>query len=57
MFTLLRHPDVLARLRRNPDNVVDRTVKKVLRYEPPVHSIGTHLADIDILRQHPKWCD
>jgi hypothetical protein len=36
MLTLLRHPDVLARLRRDPDMVI-RTVEEVLRYEPPVH--------------------
>lgn len=48
MLTLLRHPDVLARLRRDPDMVI-RTVEEVLRYEPPVH-IRTRatLADISI---------
>jgi cytochrome P450 len=48
MLTLLRHPDVLARLRRDPD-MVTRTVEEVLRYEPPVHYISrTTLADINI---------
>ena len=48
MLTLLRHPDVLARLRRDPDMVI-RTVEEVLRYEPPVHFISrTTLADINI---------
>jgi cytochrome P450 len=48
MLTLLRHPDVLARLRRDPDMVI-RTVEEVLRYEPPVHYISrTTLADINI---------
>jgi cytochrome P450 len=49
MFTLLRHPDVLARLRHDPDNMVGPTVEEVLRYEPPVHHINrTSLADINI---------
>jgi cytochrome P450 len=48
MLTLLRHPDVLARLRRDP-NMVIRTVEEVLRYEPPVHiRTRTTLADINI---------
>jgi cytochrome P450 len=48
MLTLLRHPDVLARLRRDPDMVI-RTVEEVLRYEPPVHiRTRTTLADINI---------
>jgi len=49
MLTLLRHPDVLAKLRHDPDNMVGRTVEEVLRYEPPVHYITrTTLADINI---------
>jgi cytochrome P450 len=49
MLTLLRHPDVLARLCRDPDNMVGRTVEEVLRYEPAVHYINrTSLADINI---------
>ena len=48
MLTLLRHPDVLARLRRDPDMVI-RTVEEVLRYEPPVqYRTRTTLADINI---------
>jgi cytochrome P450 len=48
MLTLLRHPDILARLRRDPDMVI-RTVEEVLRYEPPVHiRTRTTLADINI---------
>jgi cytochrome P450 len=48
MLTLLRYPDVLARLRRDPDMVI-RTVEEVLRYEPPVHiRTRTTLADINI---------
>jgi cytochrome P450 len=48
MLTLLRHPDVLARLHRDPDMVI-RTVEEVLRYEPPVHIRNrTTLADINI---------
>jgi cytochrome P450 len=49
MLTLLRYPDVLARLRSDPDNMVVRTVEEVLRYEPPVHiRHRTTLADINI---------
>ena len=49
MLTLLRHPDVLERLRREPDLVVP-LVEELLRYEPPVHLLPsrTALADIDI---------
>ncbi len=35
MLTLLRHPAILERLRREPDLII-RTVEEVLRYEPPV---------------------
>ena len=49
MLTLLRHPDVLQRLRRQPDLAI-HVVEELLRYEPPVHSIPNRvaLADIDI---------
>jgi cytochrome P450 len=48
MLTLLRNPDVLARLRLDPDTVI-RTVEEILRYEPPVHiRTRTTLADINI---------
>src|SRR5215467_3854883 len=48
MLALLRHPDVLIRLRRDPDTVI-RTVEEVLRYDPPVHiRTRTTLADINI---------
>jgi cytochrome P450 len=49
MLTLLRHRDVLVRLRREPDLVV-RLVEELLRYEPPVQLLQgrTALADIDI---------
>ena len=49
MLTLLRHPDVLARLRREPDLIV-RLVEELLRYEPPVHFLQSRvaLADIEI---------
>ncbi len=35
MLTLLRHPDILARLRREPDLIIG-LVEELLRYEPPV---------------------
>ncbi|MGD1225304.1 cytochrome P450, partial [Streptomyces krungchingensis] len=38
MLTLLRHPEVLQRLRDDPDLVVP-LVEELLRYEPPVHII------------------
>ena len=49
MLTLLRHPDVLDRLRREP-GVITGLVEELLRYEPPVHILSsrTALADIDI---------
>lgn len=49
MLTLLRHPDVLERLRREPDLVI-RLVEELLRYEPPVQMLPnrTALADITI---------
>jgi cytochrome P450 len=49
MLTLLRHPDVLAQLRRDPDLIIG-LVEELLRYEPPVHFLQTRVAleDIDI---------
>ncbi|GAB3841636.1 cytochrome P450 [Dactylosporangium cerinum] len=49
MLTLLRHPDHLDRLRRDPDRAVP-LVEELLRYEPPVHMITSRstLADIDV---------
>src|SRR6185436_8586629 len=47
MLTLLRHPDVLERLRRDPDLVI-RTVEELLRYEPPVHFVPWRAALDDI---------
>ena len=48
MLTLLRHPDVLVRLRRDPDMVI-RTVEEVQRYDPPVQfRIRTTLSDMNI---------
>ncbi|MGA9521279.1 MAG: cytochrome P450 [Myxococcaceae bacterium] len=49
MLTLLRHPDVLERLRREHDLIVP-LVEELLRYEPPVHIVPERnaLADIDI---------
>ncbi|MEV1175150.1 cytochrome P450 [Nonomuraea sp. NPDC049784] len=50
VLTLLRHPDVLERLRHEPDLIIG-TVEELLRYEPPVQLISLRrsaLADIDI---------
>jgi cytochrome P450 len=43
MLTLLRHPYVLQRLRRQPDLAV-RVVEELLRYEPPVQFLGNRSA-------------
>jgi cytochrome P450 len=50
MLTLLRNPDVLRRLREDPDLVI-RAVEELLRYEPPVHFLPWRIAldDIDVL--------
>jgi cytochrome P450 len=50
MLTLLRHPDVLGRLRRDPGLVVG-IVEELLRYEPPVQFLPWRVAldDIDVL--------
>lgn len=47
MLTLLRHPDVLERLRREP-NLVIRLVEEMLRYEPPVQILPNRVALADI---------
>jgi cytochrome P450 len=47
MLTLLRHPEVLQRLRAEPDMVVP-LVEELLRYEPPVHIIPWRAAYSDI---------
>jgi cytochrome P450 len=49
MLTLLRHPEVLGRLRREP-GLITRLVEELLRYEPPVQMLTSRatLADIDI---------
>ncbi|MFD8006728.1 cytochrome P450 [Streptomyces mirabilis] len=47
MLTLLRRPDVLQRLRAEPDLVVP-LVEELLRYEPPVHIIPWRAAYSDI---------
>jgi cytochrome P450 len=49
MLTLLRHPDVLDRLRRESDLII-HLVEELLRYEPPVQMLTTRstLADIDV---------
>ncbi|WP_326646246.1 cytochrome P450 [Streptosporangium sp. NBC_01755] len=47
VLTLLRHPDVLERLRREPEMIV-RTVEELLRYEPPVHIIPWRAAYSDL---------
>ncbi|MFF4396841.1 cytochrome P450 [Streptomyces sp. NPDC001480] len=47
MLTLLRNPQVLQRLRDDPDLVVP-LVEELLRYEPPVHIIPWRAAYSDI---------
>jgi cytochrome P450 len=47
MLTLLRHPEVLRRLRDEPDLVVP-LVEELLRYERPVHIIPWRAAYSDI---------
>ncbi|WP_225813468.1 cytochrome P450 [Streptomyces spinosus] len=47
MLTLLRHPQVLRRLRHQPDLVVP-LVEELLRYEPPVHIVPWRAAYSDI---------
>ncbi|GAA1910640.1 cytochrome P450 [Streptantibioticus ferralitis] len=48
VLTLLRHPDQLDRLRREPD-LLPRAVEELLRYEPPVHMRERFpLADVDV---------
>jgi cytochrome P450 len=47
MLTLLRHPDVLERLRREPELGV-HLVEELLRYEPPVQFIPRRAALDDI---------
>nr|BFD81280.1 cytochrome P450 [Streptomyces sp. Xyl84] len=47
MLTLLRHPDVLQRLRGDPGLVVP-LVEELLRYEPPVHIIPWRAAYNDM---------
>ncbi|WP_330341354.1 cytochrome P450 [Streptomyces sp. NBC_00557] len=49
MLTLLRHPDVLQRLRQDPGLSV-RVVEELLRYEPPVQIVPqrTTITDIEV---------
>ncbi len=51
MLTLLRHPEVLDRLRRGDEpDLVARVVEELLRYEPPVHFLPNRntLDDIEV---------
>jgi len=43
VLTLLRHPDILQRLKREP-NLIIRTVEELLRYEPPVQFLPNRTA-------------
>jgi cytochrome P450 len=48
ILTFLRHPEVLERVRREPDLLIS-TVEELLRYEPPVQMRDrTALTDIEI---------
>lgn len=49
MLTLLRHPEVLERLRRDP-GLMPEAVEELLRYEPPIQLLPqrTPLSDIEI---------
>ncbi|MEU9454267.1 cytochrome P450 [Streptomyces sp. NPDC048277] len=49
MLTLLRHPEILERLRNDPGLSV-RIVEELLRYEPPVHLLPqrTCITDIEV---------
>ncbi len=49
VLTLLRHPEILQRLRRQPD-LASRVVEELLRYEPPVQFLTNRAAldDFDI---------
>lgn len=48
-LTLLRNPDVLERLRREPD-LMPNAIEELLRFEPPVHMLAqrTPLDDIEV---------
>jgi cytochrome P450 len=47
MLTLLRHPEALKLLRREPA-LMPRAVEELLRYEPPVHMLPQRTALIDV---------
>jgi cytochrome P450 len=47
MLTLLRHPDVLARLRDQPE-LAPSLVEELLRFEPPVQYVSNRSAMADI---------
>lgn len=55
MLTLLRHPDVLQRLRGEPRLAVP-IVEELLRFEPPVQLLPgrTTLADIEVRGHRPQ---
>jgi cytochrome P450 PksS len=47
IHTLLRHPDQLDRLRRNPD-LIDSAVEELLRFESPLEMSAASFASTDI---------
>jgi cytochrome P450 len=51
MLTLLRHPEILDRLRRGDEpDLVARVVEELLRYEPPVQMLTNNRNTLDDIK-------